>query len=527
VKKLSLFVLLAAMTLLLNCRKTNHVPGEPSAPDGLSSGVNDTTYTFTSTATDPDNDDVAIRFDWGDGDTSDWTTPVRSGQPGSATHAWLSAGAFEVRAQSKDTGGATTGWSAGHQMKIAQAWSRVFGSYKASTGCAGLPTPDGGYIAAGYTRAYGAGEDDVWLIKTDASGNKLWDKTFGGPAYDDGFSVQLTSDGGYIVAGATGLSGISDWDVWLIKTDSAGNKLWDQTYGGDSGDFGYSVGLTSDGGYVITGYTVSYGAGGKDVWLIRTDASGNRLWDKTFGGAGDDDGWSVTQTADGGYLVASRTSSYGAGNADLWLIKTNASGNEIWNRTFGGAAKDEGFSVQATPDGGCVVAGCTASYGAGDNDVWLVKTDADGNKLWDKTFGGAGSDVAHSVVLTQDGGFAVAGYTSAPGAGPSDVWLIGTDASGNRLWDRKRGGGDDDVAQSIAQTPDGGYVVAGGHGLRCRASRSGCSRLAQTAKARQTCPSRRRRQGTVAPDGWNQGQAPHFGKLRDIRRGCAARLRSR
>jgi len=409
VKKLSLFVLLAAMTLLLNCRKTNHVPGEPSAPDGLSSGVNDTTYTFTSTATDPDNDDVAIRFDWGDGDTSDWTTPVRSGQPGSATHAWLSAGAFEVRAQSKDTGGATTGWSAGHQMKIAQAWSRVFGSYKASTGCAGLPTPDGGYIAAGYTRAYGAGEDDVWLIKTDASGN----------------------------------------------------KLWDQTYGGDSGDFGYSVGLTSDGGYVITGYTVSYGAGGKDVWLIRTDASGNRLWDKTFGGAGDDDGWSVTQTADGGYLVAGRTSSYGAGNADLWLIKTNASGNEIWNRTFGGAAKDEGFSVQATPDGGCVVAGCTASYGAGDNDVWLVKTDADGNKLWDKTFGGAGSDVAHSVVLTQDGGFAVAGYTSAPGAGPSDVWLIGTDASGNRLWDRKRGGGDDDVAQSIAQTPDGGYVVAG------------------------------------------------------------------
>jgi len=409
VKKLSLFVLLAAMTLLLNCRKTNHVPGEPSAPDGLSSGVNDTTYTFTSTATDPDNDDVAIRFDWGDGDTSDWTTPVRSGQPGSATHAWLSAGAFEVRAQSKDTGGATTGWSAGHQMKIAQAWSRVFGSYKASTGCAGLPTPDGGYIAAGYTRAYGAGEDDVWLIKTDASGNKLWDKT----------------------------------------------------YGGDSGDFGYSVGLTSDGGYVITGYTVSYGAGGKDVWLIRTDASGNRLWDKTFGGAGDDDGWSVTQTADGGYLVAGRTSSYGAGNADLWLIKTNASGNEIWNRTFGGAAKDEGFSVQATPDGGCVVAGCTASYGAGDNDVWLVKTDADGNKLWDKTFGGAGSDVAHSVVLTQDGGFAVAGYTSAPGAGPSDVWLIGTDASGNRLWDRKRGGGDDDVAQSIAQTPDGGYVVAG------------------------------------------------------------------
>jgi hypothetical protein len=458
---LLLFALLVAATMSLSCKKTNHVPSEPAGPDGLSSGVNDTLYSFTSTATDPDNDNVAIRFDWGDGDTSDWIAPVHSGQPGGTTHAWHSAGAFTVRAQAKDTSGAMSSWSAGHQLKIIQAWSRLFGGEKASLGYSARATADGGYIITGYTYSYGAGEDDLWLIKTDASGNKLWDKTFGGTAMDEGYSVQLTSDGGYIIAGATGYSGVSDWDVWLVKTDSAGNKVWDQTYGGDGNDFGFSVKPTSDGGYIVTGFTYSYGAGSKDLWLIKTDASGNRLWDKTFGGAGDDDGWSVTTTADGGYLVAGRTSSYGAGNADLWLIKTDASGNEVWDKTFGGAGRDEGFSVQVTPDGSCVAAGRTSSYGAGDNDVWLVKTDANGNKLWDKTFGGAGGDGAYSVELTTDGGCVVAGYTSSPGSSPADVWLIRTDASGNRLWDRKRGGSDDDFAQSVAQAADGGYVLAG------------------------------------------------------------------
>jgi hypothetical protein len=461
VKRLLLFVPLVAMTVLLSCKKTNHVPGEPAAPDGLSSGVNDSLYTFSSVATDPDGGILSYRFDWGDGDTSAWTAWVKSGEPRQESHSWHTSGAFVVRAQAKDADDSVSAWSDGHQLKIVEAWSRLFGGEKASLGYSARATADGGYIVTGYTYAYGAGEDDLWLIKTDASGNKLWDKTFGGTAMDEGYSVQLTSDGGYIIAGATGYSGISDWDVWLVKADSAGNKLWDKTYGGDSNDFGFSVVLTSDGGYVVTGYTYSYGAGGKDVWLLRTDASGNKLWDKTFGGTGDDDGWSVTTTADGGYFVAGRTTSYGAGNDDLWLIKTDASGNEVWDKTFGGAGWDESFSVRATPDGGCVAAGSTTSYGAGANDAWLVKTDANGNKLWDKTYGGAGGDGAYSVELTTDGGYVVGGYTSATGSSTSDAWLIRTDALGNKLWDRKRGGSDDDVAQSVAQAPDGGYVLAG------------------------------------------------------------------
>jgi hypothetical protein len=204
------------------------------------------------------------------------------------------------------------------------------------------------------------------------------DNTFGGNSDDVGMSVRQTSDGGYIVAGYTSSYGAGSANVWLIKTDSNGNKVWDKTFGGDSPDAGMSVQQTSDGGYIVVGYTGSYGAGSSDVWLIKTDSNGNKVWDKTFGGMAPDVGMSVRQTADGGYVIAGFTMSSGAGGEDVWLVKTDSNGNKVWDKTFGGTSADEGWSVQQTTDGGYIIAGFTMSSGAGCVDVWLIKLGPEG-----------------------------------------------------------------------------------------------------------------------------------------------------
>jgi len=302
-------------------------------------------------------------------------------------------------------------------------WTKTFGGSYFDAGYSVQQTTDGGYIVAGVTHS--ASGNDVWLIKTDASGNKLWDKTFGGSDYGQSHSVQQTTDGGYIVAGSIVSYGGGYCDVWLIKTGAFGNKLWDKTFGGsDYGDCGYSVQQTTDDGYIVAGETCSYGDGSPDVWLIKTDAFGNKLWDRTFDRTGHDQSYSVQQTTDGGYIVAGSTLPYGPGGYEVWLIKTDASGNKLWDRTFDRSDGGRGYSVQQTTDGGYIVAGETLSYGAGGYDVWLIKTDASGNKLWDKTFGGSYWDYGSSVQQTSDGGYIITGYTDSYGAGDGDVWLI-------------------------------------------------------------------------------------------------------
>jgi hypothetical protein len=341
-----------------------------------------------------------------------------------------------------------------------QTWTRTYGGTVWDQGTSVQQTSDGGYIIAGTTHSFGAGGSHVYLIKTNPSGDTLWTRTYGGPNDNWGSCVRQTTDGGYIIVGET-YTPANKNDVYLVKTNASGDTLWTRTYGGANNDFGNSVRQTSDGGYIIAGTTYSFDAGNSKLYLIKTNASGDTLWTRTFGGSRDEGGNSVWQTYDGGYIVAGQTFSYGFGNGDVYLVKTNSSGASTWFSAIGGTSEDAGFSVQQTPDIGYIVVGRTNSFGAGGWDVYLAKTNSQGSPTWTKTYGGTGDDWGSSVQLTSDGGYIVAGRTNSFGAGGYDVYLIKTNAQGDTLWTRTFGGAGDDWANSVQQTSDGGYIIAG------------------------------------------------------------------
>jgi len=303
-------------------------------------------------------------------------------------------------------------------------WNRTYGGASKDEAYFVQATNDGGYVIAGCTESSGSGLSDIWLIKTDGNGIASWDRKYGG-AYDDhAFCVRQTSDGGYVAAGYTESFGAGSSDYWLIKTDQLGNPQWNRTYGGVGLDKAFCIFQTSDGnGYVIAGQTDSLGAGSSDFWLVRTDSLGNVVWSKSYGGSNVDAARSVQETSDGGYVVAGWTTSSGAGSSDYMLLKVDGDGRQQWSKTYGGLYSDEAYTVQQTMDGGYMIAGSTMSYGLGGWDFWQVKTDANGNKLWDQPNGGILDEQAYSVQQTSDGGFIVAGSTSSYGAGLTDFWL--------------------------------------------------------------------------------------------------------
>jgi hypothetical protein len=332
-------------------------------------------------------------------------------------------------------------------------WSRTFGGNDDDKGYQVKSTSDGGYIIIGSTVSYGSGDigkPDVWLIKTDENGNEQWNVTFGDEYIDEGYSVQETSDGGYIITGKTWSHSKED-DMWLIKTNANGEHMWDKQMGGEGDDVGSRVEETADNGFIIVGYTSSYGSENNNIWLVKTNDTGVQQWSKTFGENGQDAGFAVHQTSDDGYIL---TGGYtGDDDIDMVLIKTDDLGNELWKKQFGGGQYDCGYDVQLTRDGGYIVVGDTLSYN--DDPGLIVKADIDGNAEWLEIL----DFYPSGVMQTHENGYAIIGgyYIGVNEAIPI---LAKTTPSGDLMWEEEF----DDIKgffNSFLLTNDGGYISAG------------------------------------------------------------------
>lgn len=311
-------------------------------------------------------------------------------------------------------------------------WTRRLRSEGNDYGYGVCASSDGGYVVTGFTNGLGAGEMDVLLVKTSATGSVLWSRTYGGSRTDQAFGVQQTSDGGFIVGGFTTDNYVATGaDFLLLKTDASGNLSWARAYGGEAGEHAFAVCQTSDGGFALVGGTTSYGAGGDDIWLVKTDAAGTLLWSRTYGGASYDEATSVYATNDGGVVVAGRTLNFGAGNTDILVIRTNSAGDVQWARTFGGNSAEAQVAIQPTPEGGCAISAATSSFGDGTLDAYLVVTDATGTPLLSRTFGASGLDFCYGVTPATDGGYTLVGSSGSFGPTAPSLTLIKTNAAGS------------------------------------------------------------------------------------------------
>jgi hypothetical protein len=301
----------------------------------------------------------------------------------------------------------------------------------------------------------------MWLVKTDEAGQVVWEQYYGGTRSEYGGSIVATKDGGYALSGGTESFGAGDYDIWLVKTNNLGEIEWNQTFGGPEADYCHTIIHTNDEGFVLVGRTHSFGAGDSDICLVKIDNQGEIEWNKTYGGSRAESGNDAIMTSDGGYIIVGGTEPYGDGNSDIWIIKTNSLGEIEWDQTYGGIYEDRAMGVIMDSTGGYAVAGITQSFGAGRRDMWLLRTDSAGQLEWSQTFGGLSNDYADSVITTSDGGYVLAGRTSSLGAGGEDMWIVKTNSSGQMEWNQTFGGSEADVAYSILESSENEFVIAG------------------------------------------------------------------
>ena len=345
-------------------------------------------------------------------------------------------------------------------------WNKTFSGSLNSSADSIQQTSDGGYIVAGEIYSLSAGGYDVCVLRLDSRGNLLWDKKFGEFEKDERVAdVQQTIDGGYILAGmekrtivpgqTESKGGEEHACVW--KLDANGNLLWDKKFGGSRHDRFRGIRQISDGAYVVAGTTTSKGAGAGDVRIMKLDPKGNIIWDKVYGGKGNDWAFSLALTSDDGYAVTGYTTSKGAGSMDIWVLKLDANGNLLWDKTFGGKGRDDAFSIHQTSDKGYIVAGWTESKGAGKRNMWILKLDSNGNLLWDKVFGDKGTNSAIFIQQTSDDGYIAVGYSCWKDSNCSGR-VLRLDNNGNLLWDKTFNNA---CSNCIQQTLDGDYIVSG------------------------------------------------------------------
>jgi hypothetical protein len=353
-------------------------------------------------------------------------------------------------------------------------WSRTYGGDNTESAACVRETTDGGYVILGKTYSFGAGEDDIWLLKVNAEGDTVWTRTYGGEDYEYGACLQVTKDGGFVIVGSTGSFGAGGGDIWLLKTDQYGDTLWSKLYGGDLYEHGCYVSEIEDSGYLIVGGTSSFGAGIYDIWVIRTDAAGDTVWTRTHGGEEEDWCFSANKTSDGIYVILAQLYSFGyyflvrvytdgeierleeypawraryvtgdyvltgcdyksgAEPPYLWISKSDWYGWEEWHTLYGGENWEEGYCIETTDDGCYIVTGEKDYIDDSGSDLWLLKINTWGDTLWTRTYSSRDINCGYFVQQTSDGGYIVLGETKFLDNGSYDFWLIKTDANGDTL----------------------------------------------------------------------------------------------
>lgn len=350
----------------------------------------------------------------------------------------------------------------GIKVKAQISFSKEYGGAYNEDGRWMEQMPDSGFILTGGTTTFSNGQTDIWLVRTDAYGNTLWTQSIGGTAFDFANMVKPVT-GGFVICGVTNRNG-SD-DAIILKTDASGNTLWTTVIGDSNIQWFEGFVPTTDGGYTAVGVNTGSGThGGYDIYLVKFNGSGVKQWEKSIGGGSYEIGNSIQQTADGGYILAGQTYSYGNFDGDYYLVKTDASGNVQWQKTYGRPHLQECHYAQITPDGGYILVGDadTLSNGLGDTDVWMIKTDSLGSIMWDKVYGGSKKDGGKTVENTSDGGFIIAGITRSFGLINPNFYLIKTDGSGNLNWQKTSyGTAYHDHAYRAIETSDFGYAEFG------------------------------------------------------------------
>lgn len=336
-------------------------------------------------------------------------------------------------------------------------WTRTYGGTSADIAYSVCQTSDGGFIATGYTSSFGAGQQDAYLVKTYGNGDTMWTRTFGSSSMDGAHFVREATGGGYVIAGYTEILGGGGKNVYLIKTDTLGIAELTKTYATPLMDVAYAFCETPDNGYIFVGYKNGPSGWVKgDLWILKTNAFLDTVWTKEYGGSGEDYGISIQATGDGGYIIAGSTMSFGAGGKDVWLVKINAIGDTTWTKTYGGVLEDVAYGVSVTSDSGYIISGYINGTGAWTaGDVWLLKTNNLGDTLWTRVYGTYGEDYGFDVYQTPDKGYVTAGRYA------EDIWLLRTDSLGDTLWTRRYGGTGSESALALSRTSDGGYIIGG------------------------------------------------------------------
>jgi hypothetical protein len=339
-------------------------------------------------------------------------------------------------------------------------WVAIYGGISYDRGRGIAQTFDKGYIVCGPTSSYGMGNTDMYLLKIDSTGKYQWQNTFGGINIENSFSVKQTRDSGFVICGFTNSSGNGGYDACLVKTDPAGNLQWQKTFGGTDWDFGYWAEQAKDGGYILAGETFSYG-NNSQAYLVKTNSAGDTLWTRTFGGTNEEAVYEVHQTLDSGYILAGYTKSYGAGNADFYLIKTDSNGDTLWTRTFGSPSEDLCNSVALCADGGFLLGG--HSFLQGGKKFRFLKTDSDGTVLVSKVdTPSTGNRSISRIRETNDGNVVMLANADFGGLGGQEIHLIKYDIGG--AWFpivASFGGAYDDEGYDLEQTRDSGFVLVG------------------------------------------------------------------